>query len=57
MKFPAKVRDIHKTEKKNCISISIFDYENKQKYPNYVSRNTFKKHGDLLVQEEKDGRH
>ena len=57
MKFPAKIRDIHKTEKKNCISISIFDYENKQKYPNYVSRNTFKKHVDLLLQEEKEERH
>ena len=38
IKRPAKIRDINKTEKKNCISISAFDYENKQKYPKYVSK-------------------
>ena len=26
----AKVRDIHKVEKKNCISISLFGYENRE---------------------------
>ena len=33
LKFPVKIRDIYKVKKKNCIGISIFDYENKEKYP------------------------
>ena len=41
IKFPVKIRDIHKIEKKNCIGIGAFGYENKVKYPIYVSRNTF----------------
>ena len=35
-KFTVKVRDIHKIEKKNSISISVFGYENNKKYPIYV---------------------
>ena len=31
--FPVKIRDIHKIENKNSISISIFVYKNKEKYP------------------------
>ena len=30
--FPVKIRDTHKIEKKISISISIFGYENKEKY-------------------------
>ena len=52
-KFPIKIKDIHKIEKKNCISISVFRYKNKQKYPIYVSRNTFKRHAYLLLIGEK----
>ena len=49
IKFPVKIKDIHKIKKTNYISISIFGYENKQKYPIYVSRNTFKRHIDFLL--------
>ena len=38
-KSPVKTRDIYKIEKKNSIGISVFDYENKVKYPIYVSKN------------------
>ena len=38
IKFPVKIRDIHKIEKKNSISISVFGYENKQKHSIYVSK-------------------
>ena len=31
MKFPVKVRDIHKIEKNNSIGISVLSYENKEK--------------------------
>ena len=37
IKFPVKIRDIRKIENKNFISISVFGYENKEKYPIYVS--------------------
>ena len=33
LKFPIKIRDIHKIEKKNSIGISVFGYENKEKHP------------------------
>ena len=38
IKFSVKIRDIHKTERKNSISISVFGYENKEKHPIYVSK-------------------
>ena len=38
LKFPIKIRDIHKIEKKNSIGISVFGYENKEKHPIYVSK-------------------
>ena len=31
IKFPVTIRDIHKIAKKNTITISVFDYENKEK--------------------------
>ena len=49
IKFIVKVRDILKTEKHNSIGISVFGYENKEKYPIYVSNNTFRRHIDLLL--------
>ena len=49
IRFPLKIRDIQKIGKMNCIGISGFDYEKKEKYPVYVSRNTFKKHVDSLL--------
>ena len=40
IKFPVKIRDIHKIEKKkkSSIGISVFGYENKENYPIYVSK-------------------
>ena len=50
IKFPVKIRDIHKIEKKNSIDISVFGYENKEKYPIYVSKKCCEeKHVDLLL--------
>ena len=37
----------------NSIEISGFGYENKEKYLLHVSKNTFKKHVDLLDGEDK----
>ena len=47
MKFPFKFRDIHKTEKKDSIGISIFSYGNKEKHPIYVQKNFVER--DLLL--------
>ena len=47
--FPVKSRDIHKLEKKNSIGVSVFRYENKEKYSIYVSNKCCEeKHVDLL---------
>ena len=43
VKFPVKVRDINKIEKKYLIGISVFGYENKEKHPIYVSKIVVKK--------------
>ena len=51
IKFPVKIRDIHKIEKKNnSIGISIFGYENKEKHTIYVSKKCCEeKYVDLLL--------
>ena len=36
IKFPVKIRDIRKIEKKIVNSISVFGYENREKFPFYV---------------------
>ena len=38
IRFPVKIRDIYKIEKTNSIETSVFGYENKEKYPIYVSK-------------------
>ena len=43
IKFPVKIRDIHKIEKKSSIGNSVFGYENKEKHPIYVSKKCAKK--------------
>ena len=43
IKFPVKFRDICKTEKRNSIGISVFGYENNEKYPIYYQYNVVKK--------------
>ena len=58
IKFAVKIRDIYKIEKKNSIGISVFDYENKEKHPIYVSKTICEeKHVDILLIEEKGKRH
>ena len=52
IKFSVKTRDIHEVEKKDCIRIIVFGYQNKEKFPFYVSKNTFKRHFDLVLIEK-----
>ena len=58
IKFPVKTKDIHKTAKQNSISISVSGYENKEKYPIYVSKKCREeKYVDLLLTGEEGERH
>ena len=58
IKLLLKTRDIHKIGKKNFIGIGVFSYENKEKYPIYVSKQHCKeKHPDLLLIGEGEKRH
>ena len=36
IKFPVKITDTRKVEKKSCISVSAFGYENREKLSIYV---------------------
>ena len=57
-KFPVKIRDIHKIEKKNSIGISVFGYENKEKHPIYISKKCCEEiHVDLLLIGDEGKRH
>ena len=38
VKFPVKVSNIHKIERKNSVEISVFGYEDIKKYPIYLSK-------------------
>ena len=51
------MRDFYKNEKKNCTSISVFDYENKEKCLFYMSKNILKKCFNLLILEGNDKNH
>ena len=58
IKFPVKIKDIHKIEKNNSIGIRVFGYENKKKHPIYMSKKCYNdKHLDLLLIGEKDTKH
>ena len=50
IKFPDKIGDIYKIEKRNSIRISVFGYENKENHPIYASRKCCEeKHADLFL--------
>ena len=49
IKFPVKIRDIHKFEKKNSVRVSVFGYENEEKHPSIYQKNVVKKNVDLLL--------
>ena len=53
IRFPVKIRDIHKIEKENYISINVFGYENRAKFSIYVSKNTFKKKSQFIIERRK----
>ena len=50
IKFPVKIKDIHKIEKNNSIRISVFGYENEKKKQSIYKKNVMKTNMfDLLL--------
>ena len=43
------VKQINKIEKQNNIRINLFGYEEKQKFPIYISQQKFQDHMELLL--------
>ena len=60
IKFPVKIRDIYKIEKKISFDISVSGYENKEEHPIYVSKKCSKEkrvYKHLLTIREEGKRH
>ena len=49
IEFPVTVKQINKIEKQNNIRINLFGYEEKQKFPIYISQEKFQDHVELLL--------
>ena len=48
IEFPVTVKQINKIEKQNNIRINLFGYEEKQKFPIYISQEKYQDHMELL---------
>ena len=58
IKFPVKIKYIHKIDKKSSIGINVFGYKNKEKHPIYVSKKCYEdKYIDLVLIGKKDNKH
>jgi len=57
VEFPVKVNYYNKIEKQNNININVFGYENKQKFPIYISKEKFNDHLNLLLISNEEKQH
>ena len=57
IKFPVTVKQINKIEKQNNICINLFGYEEKQKFPIFISKEKFTDHIELLLITEGENNH
>ncbi|XP_068712979.1 uncharacterized protein [Montipora foliosa] len=57
IEFPVTTKQYNKIEKQNEININVFGYENKQKYPIYVSKEKYKDCMNLLLITENENKH
>ena len=57
IEFPVTTKQYNKIEKKNEININVFGYEEKQKYPIYVSKEKYKDHINILLITENENNH
>ena len=57
IEFPVTVKQINKIEKQNNICINFFGYEEKQKFPIYISKEKYQDHMELLLITEGENKH
>ena len=57
IKFPVSIKQIPKIEEQNNISINVIGYENKQRFPLFVSKKVFETTLDLLLIMEDEKQH
>ena len=57
IEFPVTVKQINKIEKQNNICINLFGYEEKQKFPIFISKEKFTDHMELLLITEGEDNH
>ena len=57
IEFPVTVKQINKIEKQNNICINLFGYEEKQKFPIFISKEKFTDHMELLLITEDENNH
>ena len=57
IEFPGTVKQINKIEKQNNICINLFGYEEKQKFPIFISKEKFTDHMELLLITEGENNH
>ena len=57
IEFPVTTKQYNKIEKQNEININVFGYEEKQKYPIYVSKEKYKDHINMLLITENENKH
>ena len=57
IEFPVTTKQYNKIEKQNEININVFGYEEKQKYPIYVTKEKYKDNMNLLLITENENKH
>ena len=57
VEFPVATKHYNKIEKQNEININVFGYEDKQKYPIYVSKEKYDDHMNLLLKTKGEKKH
>ena len=57
IEFPVSAKQYNKIEKQNNIRVNVFGYEEKQKYPIYISKEKFNSCLNLLLLTEGDAKH
>ena len=57
IEFPVTVKQINEIEKQNNICINLFGYEEKQKFPIFISKEKFTDHMELLLITEGENKH
>ena len=57
IEFPVTVKQINKIKNQNNICINLFGYDEKQKFPIYISKEKYQDHMELLLITEGENKH